>query len=237
MHPEAAARGFGFILHQGGKFGIGGGYRRPGTQPNKPGFAPAGQSFHEDQSFPSGRYYVAWDMVVVNPGYVHRTPRWDEVPVQGSALANDYGWHMNAGTPGSAGSESWHAQPIELDGWQTWVNQGRPDLQIGRPILVNPPKSPVPQPPTPPPATQPVTQGVTVKFTSRNLVEGSVGNDVKFFQRQLNDISGSGLVLDGYYGRKTTQAVRNWQIFFGLFNDGQMGSKTQQSIIEIALQT
>ena len=40
MHPEAARRGFNFILHQGGKFGIGGGYRPPGAQPDRPGFAP-----------------------------------------------------------------------------------------------------------------------------------------------------------------------------------------------------
>ena len=236
MHPEAARRGFGFILHQGGKFGVGGGYRPPGTQPTRTGFAPPGKSFHEGQQFPSGLYYVAWDMVVVNPGGVHRSPRWSEVPVQGSVLANNYGWHMNAGTPGTAGSEAWHAQPIEIDGYGTWVNQGRPDLKLNRPIVVVPPKPPVPQPPTPPPATQPVTQGVLVEFTSRNLVEGSVGSDVKFFQRILNDIGGQGLLLDGHYGPKTTQAVRNWQIFFGLFNDGQMGPKTQRSIIEIALQ-
>ena len=236
MHPEAARRGFGFILYQGGKFGVGGGYRPPGTQPNKPGFAPPGESFHEGQPFPSGLYYAAWDMVVVNPGKVHRSPNWSEVPAQGSVLAGQYGWHMNVGPPGAKGSEAWHAQPIELDGWRTWNNRGRFDLQFNRPILVVPPKPPVPQPPTPPPATQPVTQGVTVEFTSRNLVEGSVGNDVKFFQRQLNDISGAGLLLDGHYGPKTTQAVRNWQIFFGLFNDGQMGPKTQRSIIEIALQ-
>ena len=75
-----------------------------------------------------------------------------------------------------------------------------------------------------------------MEFTSRNLVEGAVGPDVKFFQRNLNDLSGSGLVLDGHFGPKTTQAVRNWQSFLKLTVDGQMGPKTQRSIIEIALQ-
>lgn len=236
MHPEAARRGFAVILYANGLLGVGSGYRRPGTQPaGKKGFAPPGQSFHEGQQFPSGLFYTAWDMVCVNPGGVHRTPRWSEVPKQGSAFATAFGWHMNIDT------EPWHAQPIELDSYGQWTRSGRQDLQRGRPIVIVAPSPPPPiQPPVPP--TQPPTQGVIVEFTSRNLVEGSVGNDVKFFQRILNDVAGQGLTLDGHYGPATTVAVRNWQTFFSsaglpLTPDGQLGPKTQRSIIEIALQT
>ena len=240
MHPEAARRGFNFILHQGGKFGIGGGYRPPGAQPDRPGFAPEGKSFHQRQKFPSCEAYAAWDMIVVNPGYPHRAPFWNEVPMQGTQLAFDYGWHMNVGKPGVLGAEPWHAQPIELDGWQTWMNTGQKDLQKDYPIKVFTPRQQPPQPPIPP--TQPDTKGNIVQFTSRNLAEGATGSDVKFFQRQLNDIAGQGLLLDGYYGPKTTQAVKNWQSFFKktsdgkvLIVDGKLGALTQQSIIEVSL--
>lgn len=228
MHPEGARRGFSFIRLCGGSIGIGSGYRRPGTQPNKPGFAPPGKSFHEGQQFPSGRFYTAWDMVAVNPGGLHRSPNWEEVPKQGSQLAHDLGWHMNIG------NEPWHAQPIELDGWDRWVSSGRPDLRYNRQITIIEPF--VPPPPVDPPV-QPPSQGIVMQITSRTLVEGSVGNDVKFFQRLLNDISGQGLTLDGNYGPATTQAVKNWQGFFSLSVDGKLGPNTQKSIIEIALQT
>lgn len=227
MHPEAARRGFNFIFCQGGKMGIGSGYRPPGTQPNSPGYAPPGKSFHEGQQFPSGLYYVAWDLVVVNPGGRHRAPYWSEVPVQGSQLSIEYGYHMNVGIPGVPGSEPWHGQPIELDSWQTWVNQGRPDLQYGYPIQIFPPE--------PDPSPEPDSKEIIVQFKSRELFEGCSGSDVKFYQGQMNDIAGQGLTIDGQFGPKTTQAVKNWQTFFGLQVDGRLGALTQQSIIEITL--
>ena len=128
MHPEALRRGLAFLVSKGGKIGIGGGYRPPGTQPTQPGFAPPGNSFHEGQQFPSGLYYVAWDLVCANPGGIHRTPQWGEAPKQGTQWAHDCGMHINT-------NESWHIQPIELDGWTEWVNAGRPDLQYDYPIV------------------------------------------------------------------------------------------------------
>ena len=81
-----------------------------------------------------------------------------------------------------------------------------------------------------------------MNFASRELVEGMVGSDVKFYQRQMNDLAGQGLLLDGHYGAKTTQAVKNWQLFFKqtsdgklLGSDGKLGPNTQQSIIEVSL--
>jgi len=148
MHPEFARRLFAWIESQGGKVGIGGSWRDDGTQPDKPGFAPEGKSFHQYQQFPSGVYFAAVDLVVRDPGKVHRAPRWDEVPVQGSAQAKFWGVHCNVST------ESWHMQPVinhipgydGLDGWQGWINQGQPDLEIGYGLkeldmkLVNPPQ-------------------------------------------------------------------------------------------------
>lgn len=149
MHPEAARRAFNFILLQGGKFGIGSGYRSPGAQPNnKPGFAPPGKSFHEGQQFPSGLYYVALDMVVVNPGRVHRAPVWAEVPAKRSAEAKAYGVHFNVPT------EPWHMQPIELDGYATWVANGKKDLALNYPIKGVEQLPPVPPVIVPPPTTQ-----------------------------------------------------------------------------------
>ncbi|MGW8178934.1 MAG: peptidoglycan-binding domain-containing protein [bacterium] len=227
MHPEGARRMFNFIHHQGGKFGVGGGYRPPGTQPNASGYAPPGKSFHEGQQFPSGLFYTAWDLVVVNPGHIHRAPLWNEVPIQGQDLTYKYGCHMNVS------GEPWHMQPVELDGWAAWANAGRPDLRYDYPIAIS---SPRPQPPQPPVPSDPLpTKEITVEFTSRYLKEGAVGPDVKFFQRQMNELAGQGLILDGHYGAKTAGAVRNWQGFFGLTVDGECGPKTQRSIVEVSL--
>lgn len=238
MHPEAETRHFNFILLNGGKFGIGGGYRE--TNPDLPGHAPNGKSFHQKQPFPSGWYYVALDYVVVNPGYPHRAPLSSEVPNQGGDLSYRLGMHMNVGVPGQSGYEPWHGQPIELDGWDAWASKGKPDILYGYPIQISQPR---PQPPQPPVPSDPVTtKGVTVQFVSRDLVEGCVGPDVKFFQLQMNNIAGQGLLLDGHYGAKTTQAVKNWQMFFKktsdgkiLTIDGKLGPLTQQSIIEVSL--
>ena len=82
-----------------------------------------------------------------------------------------------------------------------------------------------------------------MEFKSRNLSEGAIGTDVKFFQRQLNEIAGQGLLLDGYFGPKMVEAVKNWQGFFKVdadgvpfVVDGVLGAKTQRSIIEVSLQ-
>lgn len=123
MHPEFARRLFRWIEAQGGHVGIGGGWRDNGSQPDKPGFAPEGKSFHQFQTFPSGTFYCAVDLVCRNGSAVHRAPKWSEVPVQGSGSSLYWGVHANVST------ESWHMQPIEIDGWQTWVNMGKPDLE------------------------------------------------------------------------------------------------------------
>ena len=119
MHPEFARRLFAYLEAQGGRMGIGGGWRS--TQPNKPGFAPDGKSFHQDQRFRSGFVgYAAVDLVCRVPGQRHRAPFWSE-----TADAPEWGLHTFIHTP----PEPWHMQCISMRGWQSWVNQGRPDPQ------------------------------------------------------------------------------------------------------------
>lgn len=145
MHPEFSRRLFPWIEAQNGLIGIGGGWRATGTQPDKPGFAPEGRSFHQDQRFASGFVgYAAVDLVARNDAgplrrllglngspanpdattltrlrtvdKVHRAPTWAE-----SASAPEFGLHT------FITNEPWHMQCIEMRGWSTWVNAGRPD--------------------------------------------------------------------------------------------------------------
>jgi hypothetical protein len=149
---------------------------------------------------------------------------------------------MNVGKPGEKGAESWHGQPVPLDGWKSWVNAGRPDLQYDYPIRIRPPRPQPPQPPVPP--TQPKTKEILVQVNSRNLILGSTGPEVKFFQRALNDTANQGLLLDGYYGPEMVRAVTNFQKFFKKTSDGKimdpdgkLGAITQQGIIEVYMKT
>jgi hypothetical protein len=126
-HPEYVARLIAWLRSHNGQMGVGSGWRADGTQPNKAGFAPAGKSFHQNQRYRDGFVgAVAVDLVYRNPGGVHRSPRWTEVIVQGSADAWRWGLHCNVGTPGSRGSEPWHIQPVEIDGHETWLRDNSP---------------------------------------------------------------------------------------------------------------
>lgn len=122
MHPEYARRLRAWIIAQRGRIGIGGAWRPAGGQPDKPGFAPEGRSFHQTQRFRSGiEAFCAVDLVAVNHGRVHRSPTWDEVPRKGSTEAKQWGLHCNVK------GEPWHMQPIEIDGYLTWTLRLRPE--------------------------------------------------------------------------------------------------------------
>ena len=123
MEPEFARRLFNWLGAQGGFIGIGGGRRT--VQPDKPGFAPAGKSFHQDQVFFDGTsWYSAVDLVHINPGNVHRSPTWAEVPKQGTLEASRYGVHCNVDQ--GATPEPWHMQAVPQDGYDSWVRAGKP---------------------------------------------------------------------------------------------------------------
>jgi hypothetical protein len=119
LHPEFHRRLFAWIESMDGLIGCGQTYRA--VQPSKPGFAPPGMSFHEKQRFASGLNVVsAVDLVARawpgNPNQAHRSPTWEE-----SGTAPNYGVYT------FVKGEPWHMQCVEMRGYQTWVNAGRPD--------------------------------------------------------------------------------------------------------------
>jgi Putative peptidoglycan binding domain len=230
MHPEAYRRGEAFVVAQGGKFGVGGGYRAPGTQPNKPGFAPPGDSFHEGQRFPSGLYYAAWDMVIVNPGLKHRVPQWVEVPRQGTPAAKNCGMHMNVST------EAWHMQPVELDGHDSWVKHGCPDLKFNYPV-VGLPTEPVPDP-LPDPNVFDPQHGLFGAFPSsaKAIIKlGAQGDLVKYMQGVFLKM-GYAISVDGSWGAKTDGFVQWFQTAEGLTVDKIVGPKSWVKIDQRAVQ-
>lgn len=93
----------------------------------------------------------------------------------------------------------------EIDGW----------LAAGRPASGSVP-TPAPSPPPPP---KPQNQHPVLR-------KGSRGPAVMELQRKLNGVAGQGLVVDGSFGPRTDQAVRNFQTFFNLGTDGIVGPKT-----------
>lgn len=121
MHPEFARRLFAYLESKNGSVGIGGGWRATGAQPDKPGFAPEGKSFHQNQQFASGHVgYAAVDLVAVDPSKVHRSPTWAE-------CADGPLWGVHTFIDG----EPWHIQPYEMRGWNRWVADGRRDPIAG----------------------------------------------------------------------------------------------------------
>jgi len=117
MHPEFARRFFAYIEAKGGLLGVGGGWRATGSQPDKSGFAPEGESFHQDQSFASGTVgYSAVDLVTGNGSAKHKAPAWADTEDAGR-------WGLHTFING----EPWHIQCNEMRGWSTWRDAGRPD--------------------------------------------------------------------------------------------------------------
>jgi hypothetical protein len=124
MHPEFARRFFAYMEAKQGLLGVGGGWRATGTQPDKSGFAPEGKSFHQSQTFKSGLVgYAAVDLVTGNGTSKHKSPTRAD-----TADAPQFGLHT------FIKGEPWHIQCIEMRGWQTWVNAGRPDPANKSPI-------------------------------------------------------------------------------------------------------
>ncbi len=148
--PEYLRRLFVWLTYKNGKVGIGSHYRT--SQPVKIGAAPEGKSFHLKNWFRDGQIgAVAVDLVYEDgpdAGRDHDTIRWDVVPQQGSAEAARWGVHCNVGKPGDPWptGESWHMQPVEIDGFDSWINAGRPapraDYPTPRPVASLPPIPP-----------------------------------------------------------------------------------------------
>lgn len=90
-----------------------------------------------------------------------------------------------------------------------------------------------PAPSKPPVVPPPVTGGRYIVNVSLPLLRrGSKGQHVSGLQGILNGKGNQGLNIDGDFGPATEQAVRNWQIFFGLAADGIVGPVTWKSLLE-----
>lgn len=174
-HPEYVRRFIGWLHYKNGNVGAGGLSRT--EQPDKPGFAPSlEQSFHWfGQTYNDGvTGACAVDTVFKDgpdPGDAHDGIPWTEVPVQGSVEAQRWGIHANVGVPGKG--ESWHIQPIEIDGHASWVAAGRPAPVAGYPIPLEHDPSYVP---TPPP-TDPIPQEDDMAFIA--IVTNEPSNPVR----------------------------------------------------------
>jgi hypothetical protein len=230
IHPEFARRGFNWLESLNGVLGIGSGIRF--TQPTGDGFAPAGRSFHLRQKFRSGLYvYSSWDLVIRRPGMTHSSGAIPVhlVPLQGSAEAAKWGVHINVGRPGQDGFEVWHLQCVEQDGYDRWVNEGRPDPD---PNYVIPGKVI----PKPEPAPTPPVEGM-VSVSTANLPvirEGTKGNHAKGLQNLLNDFyermeGNRPLLEDGDFGQHSTAVLVLTQTRMGLTGaaaDGVCGPET-----------
>lgn len=167
MHPLYRESLFAYLESQHGFMGIGGGFRL--SQPNKPGFAPPGQTFHMKQKFRSGiEAYAAVDLVVRNDNglfkrifslngsggnpdtstlkqllsvsKIHRSPTWAETDT-----ATKFNLHT------FITDEPWHIQDIMMFGYGAWLGRGRQD-PLGLPSKPQPPK---PEPPKPQPKPEP----------------------------------------------------------------------------------
>lgn len=110
-----------------GKLGFGGGWRKT-PDPVSPA-SMRGESFHQDQKFSDGFVGpTAIDYVWIDgpdAGDWHDVVPTNGVPVQGSAEAKLFGIHANVGVPGYSGFESWHGQPVEIDGWGSATDGGK----------------------------------------------------------------------------------------------------------------
>lgn len=222
-HPEYVRRIIPWLASKNGTIGVGGHWRATGSQPSKPGFAPEGKSFHQDQRYSDGFVGAcAVDLVARNGLLNHRSPVWAQVPAQGSKDAAKWGLHCNIG------SEAWHMQPVEIDGHGTWLVAGRPFPRKDYPIPVDAP-APVPVPPK--------AKEAAVQVMLEVLREGAKSEDARRCQALLNARArGHGtnvdvVAEDGHYGKLTAGIVKFVQGEEGLKIDGICGPATWSALL------
>ena len=216
MHPEYARRLFAWLESEGGRIGIGSGYRSSATQlrlwlSNPRRFARPGNSFHEEHRWASGgSWYAAVDLVVARPGAVHRSPSWAEME-----SAKAFGIHA------FITGEPWHAQLRETRSCSDWKKAGSPD-----PLVIALPGNPTPTPP-------PTGSSTIVNVTVTTIRKGDQGGWVRKLQALLTTFN-QDVTVDGDFGPQTDTSVRAVQAFLGLTVDGVAGPQTWGVLLNIA---
>lgn len=84
-------------------------------------------------------------------------------------------------------------------------------------------------PPAPAPQPEPSTGGQDV--TAPELRQGDQGHPVRVVQLVLNDTAHAGLAVDGIFGPVTDAAVRSWQAFWHITEDGIVGPVTWGTLV------
>lgn len=82
----------------------------------------------------------------------------------------------------------------------------------------------------PQPTPEPTVKTVNVELDV--LRKGSTGGQVKTIQALLNSFIGSNLSIDGIFGSKTEQGVKDYQKSRGLTVDGVVGAETWNKILK-----
>lgn len=129
-------------------------------------------------------------------------------------------------------NSSWGSKPTPdmvaevLGNWDHYAN-----LPVGGSAPVEePPAPPVAEPPievpTAPTESEPDVQVPTLQV-------GSTGGPVKAVQAILNAEAGAGLVVDGNFGPATEGAVKAWQAFWHITEDGVVGPITWSTLVAL----
>jgi hypothetical protein len=170
----------------------------------------------------------------------------------GVQAIHDYAGRRIWRPPGTSGrpadSDGWKLQPYGTQMGQPWAlwlhleihpeswNDTRPiadRIPAGTPEVI----VPVPPSPAPPPPASPHPPGgtSTVQVTVQTVRRGSTGGWVKKAQAILAaNFSQDVGPIDGAFGPRTEDGIRNVQRFFGLTVDGICGPKTWNILLAVA---
>lgn len=224
-HPEAWRRIEAVIIASDGLLGlnddqslcgVGGGARTREEQaaayardPNT--FAPVDSSFHQGMEWASkliGAQAIDWV-----GAFGRHDEAWKWLRDNGGLYGIKTFWNVNG--------EPWHSQCIEIaNSVSQWKRDGRPDPGT----WVFPGQ--LPPPPTGDYGLWPLNPN------KPEILEGSLGDAVRYLQRVCNDKAGQALSVDGEFGPATREAVTNLQTFFGLIPiDGRV-NKNEWDLVD-----
>lgn len=144
------------------------------------------------------------------------------------------GWKVQS--PGTQMGQTW-ALWLHLEFLPSALSDGRDiEEKLGQQYPIKPPP---PEPPVivNPPVTDPnlnPDKEITLDINISTVRRGSSGNDVKRCQAIMLNLFGQEVgPVDGQFGPKTDQCVRNIQAFFGMTVDGIVGPKTWTVLMEM----